>query len=94
MFIKDGKDKSDRREKHKFSSGFLLVPAVMLSECQNSGKWMLTVVSFKDGGSCVPGCANVSLVLQNGWKSAELYAEIQSNFSVTAIYFSLGFHIT
>lgn len=52
MLMKDGKDKSDRRGKHKATSGFLLVPGVMLSECQNSGKWLLlTVVSFKDGGA-------------------------------------------
>lgn len=94
MFIKDGKDRSDRREKHKVSSGFLLVPAVMLSECQNSGKWLLTVVSFKDGGSCFPGCVNDFWYCRMDGRVLSFTAEIQSNFSVAAIYFLFVFHIT
>lgn len=74
MLMKDGKDKSDRRGKHKATSGFLLVPGVMLSECQNSGKWLLlTVVSFKDGGARLAWLCQWIGVRQNGRKSAKLY---------------------
>ncbi len=46
-------------EKTWGSSGFLLVPAEMLSESQNSGKCLLlTMVSFKDGGVHFSGFVN------------------------------------
>lgn len=59
--MKDGKDRSDGRGKYEASSGFLLVSAPMLSECQNSEKCLLmTLVSFKDGDAHFPGCVNDS----------------------------------
>ncbi len=83
--MKDGKDRSDRSEKHEGSSGFLLVPAEMLSERQNSGKCLLlTMVSFKDG--LLTFLALWMIVVRNGWKSPRLFLR-DPNFSVMAILF-------